>query len=79
MTNEIRCRVCGDVRPDDKISIKKVDESAHAFLPAGTIVTYFRFCSDRPACIAGAEKWEGYFNQIDAKPVKSSPASARNV
>ena len=44
------CHVCGEERPDDKISVFKRDISAENNLPPGCATENIRYCNDRSAC-----------------------------
>lgn len=47
------CHVCGDERPDERIS---VFSSQQLFGTTGVMMTQnVRYCNDRPACIEGAK------------------------
>ena len=48
------CMVCGDRRPDDKISVYKTDQSKAFGLPEGSVQQNVRYCNDRKPCIDGA-------------------------
>lgn len=45
-----RCHICGDERPDDKISVFQHDISEEHNLPAGTVQENVRYCNDRDSC-----------------------------
>ncbi len=45
-----RCHVCGDTRPDDRISVY----SRTVRLGTVEMKENVRYCNDRPACVAGA-------------------------
>lgn len=51
-----KCHICGDTRPDEKISVHKHDRSAEHGMPAGTWTENVRYCNDRPACESGARE-----------------------
>lgn len=51
------CHICGDERPDAKISVHKRDTSAEYGLPEGTTQENVRYCNDRPACVEGAQTY----------------------
>lgn len=53
--NTWTCHVCGDERPDEKISVQKNDRSAEYGLPAGSMVENVRYCNDRASCREGAK------------------------
>jgi hypothetical protein len=46
------CHVCGEERPDARISVFTTDVSALFGLPAGTVKENVRYCNDRPECVA---------------------------
>ena len=52
-----KCHVCGDERPDDKISVYTTTDMVNRV----QIDTNVRYCNDRPACAGGApavaERW----------------------
>lgn len=59
------CHVCGDVRPDDKISVLTTEMVyGEGNIPMKQNV---RYCNDRPNCVEGAK--EINFLPEDAKPV----------
>lgn len=45
------CHVCGDRRPDERISVHK---SEREFVWGTTVTENVRYCNDRPACREGA-------------------------
>ena len=46
------CMVCGEKRPDDKISVA----SSEHVLPGGAVLKKnVRYCNDQPECKLGAE------------------------
>lgn len=49
-----KCDVCGQKRPDDKISVNKADMSERFNLPKGTMQSNVKFCNDKPDCRNGA-------------------------
>lgn len=49
------CHVCGDLRPDDKISVYTTDVSEKHGLPSGALKQNVRYCNDRKECIEGAK------------------------
>jgi hypothetical protein len=48
------CHVCGEERPDARISVFKRDVSAFHNLPPGTFMENIRYCNDRSECREGA-------------------------
>jgi hypothetical protein len=50
-----KCHLCGEERPDAKISVLTTDVSAEHGLPVGTWQQNVRYCNDRPGCIEGAK------------------------
>lgn len=48
------CHICGDDRPDERISVHTTDVSASHDLPPGTMKMNVRYCNDRPKCVAAA-------------------------
>lgn len=50
------CMVCGDVRPDEKISVFKKDISKNHNLPEGTMTLNVRYCNDKTECREGAKR-----------------------
>ena len=57
---EWTCHVCGELRPDDKISVYSRTISKHDI----PITENVRYCNDNPECIEGAKK----VRWIDASP-----------
>lgn len=51
-----KCDICRRTRPDEKISVHKVDIGPPAF-PPGTATRNVKYCNDSPACRQGAEDW----------------------
>jgi len=51
------CHICKEIRPDEKISVRKTDLSKEADMPEGSIIENVRYCNDKPECI---EKSKGY-------------------
>jgi hypothetical protein len=49
------CHICGEERPDEKISVRTADLSGEHNFPPGTMKQNVRYCNDRPACIEGAK------------------------
>ncbi len=49
------CHVCGDTRPDAKVSVFSRDISKRMGLPEGTAQENIRYCNDRDSCIKGAK------------------------
>lgn len=49
------CHVCGDLRPDEKISVYTRDISEKHGLSSGTMKQNVRYCNDRKECIEGAK------------------------
>ncbi len=45
------CHVCGDVRPDDRIDVYRLDISKQFGLAKGSATCNVRFCNDRPCCL----------------------------
>lgn len=45
------CHVCGDVRPDERISVYKRETVTRTGV---RVIENVRFCNDRPACVEGA-------------------------
>ena len=50
------CDICRRERPDDRISVNKVDMTPAGF-PAGTIVRNVKYCNDTPQCFNAALRW----------------------
>lgn len=48
------CNVCRQRRPDQFISVRRIDLSADFHAPPETIMQNTRYCNDRPYCIAQA-------------------------
>lgn len=53
------CDVCGDVRPDNCISVYTVDISDDLGVPKGTAKRNFKYCNDRRECIEGVKRKKG--------------------
>lgn len=56
---EFRCRVCSEMRPNEKISVKSFDHSAENNLPEGTVRENYKYCNDRPDCVKAAVEYKG--------------------
>jgi len=52
------CHVCGERRPDDKISVFSRDDSGKYNLPKGTVTTNVRYCNDRSDCREGTKTFD---------------------
>ena len=52
-----KCHICGDTRPDDKISVCTTDTSKKYNLPEGTMQQNVRYCNDRQDCIDKAKTY----------------------
>jgi len=52
------CHICGENRPDAKISVFKTDLSAKHNLPPGTVMQNTRYCNDNSDCVEGAKTHE---------------------
>lgn len=50
------CDVCGEERPDDKITVYKTDLSAKYGLPEGTVTHNAKFCKYNVECMKLAPK-----------------------
>ncbi len=44
------CHICGEERPDARISVVKTDTSDQYGLPLGTVEQNVRYCNDNPDC-----------------------------
>lgn len=55
-----RCDVCGEERPDEKISVFKREH----YKPV-RMTENIKFCNDRPACFEGAKTFS-HFGDTDA-------------
>lgn len=58
-----RCDICGEERPDARISVHKVDIgvlslNGHRPLPPGTMIRNVKYCNDEASCIEGAKNWD---------------------
>ena len=53
-----RCDICHDPRPDQFISVHKVDITDNPKLPPWTMTRNVKYCNDRIACKSGAENWK---------------------
>ena len=58
-----KCHICGDTRPDDKISVLKTDISAEQGLPPGVMWNNVRYCNDRPKCATKAKTFR-FFEKL---------------
>ena len=56
----IRCRACGELRPFERIAVKKTDEGVKLGFGVGVLQTNYQYCDDRPACAEAAAKFAGY-------------------
>lgn len=52
-----RCDICHVERPDEKISVHKIDITPGGF-PPGPVTRNVKYCNDNPACKQGAESWK---------------------
>ena len=50
------CHVCGELRPDHRISVYKIDRSLEFNLPIGTMIHNVRYCNDRQLCLNRARE-----------------------
>ncbi len=46
------CHVCGDIRPDDRISV----QSNKVMIGAVEAQENIRYCNDKPTCIEGSKE-----------------------
>jgi len=46
-----KCHICGEERPDDRISVRTIDRSAEMGLPPGTFQENIRYCNDNAECV----------------------------
>jgi hypothetical protein len=53
-----RCDACGEVRPDARISVHKVDIGAKHGLPPGTMQHNKKYCNDNADCLEKVAKEE---------------------
>ena len=61
MNDEWTCHVCGDLRPDAMIVVRR---RAASLAGTGTqVVQNIRYCSDRPACVEGSKTYSHIRNQ----------------
>jgi hypothetical protein len=44
------CHICGEKRPDRKISVLEVDVSKDFEMPPSKAITNIRYCNDRKSC-----------------------------
>lgn len=68
------CHVCGEWRPDAKISVRSRDSSGDYGLPRGTVRDNVRYCNDRPACIESSRTHTHFGKPADALPVEKQIA-----
>lgn len=59
-----KCHICGEERPDDKISVlsKPLIINGQVVLGAQQNI---RYCNDRPACIEGAKEFSFFKGEND--------------
>lgn len=48
-----KCDICKERRPDEKISVHKVDISGNFNLPEGYVTRNIKYCNDREECQKG--------------------------
>ena len=65
------CHICGEERPDNKISVISTDLSAEWGFPAGTVAQNVRYWNDRELCRAGA-KIKRFFHDTMARKTLST-------
>lgn len=58
MFEEWNCEVCGERRPDEKISVVTHDYSEQHDLPYGTVKRNVKHCNDNFSCKLSAENKE---------------------
>lgn len=64
------CHVCGDERPDDKISVfSRPRDFGHGIVAQENI----RYCNDRASCIEGAKTTTHFPNLDDPKQGSLDP------
>ncbi|OED40246.1 hypothetical protein ACH42_17180 [Endozoicomonas sp. (ex Bugula neritina AB1)] len=51
------CHICGEERPDNKISVHTNDVSAQYALPEHSMKNNIRYCNDNPACKEAAKTY----------------------
>lgn len=54
-----KCDVCHQERPDEFISVWKIDQSRKYHLPPGGAFRNVKYCNDRESCFRGAKALEG--------------------
>jgi len=52
-----RCDICHRERPDDCISVHKVDLTPPTYQQRGIMVRNVKYCNDKYECQQGAEHW----------------------
>ncbi len=59
MIDHWTCHVCGEDRPDAKISVfsKDISGDFEVPLPPGTMKQNVRYCNDKKECIEGAKTY----------------------
>lgn len=68
------CHICGDTRPDDKISVRQHITNADGGF---TVTQNVRYCNDRPDCIAGSFDYRHIPDPPDSRG--TSPNGAQPV
>lgn len=63
---ECRCDICGMQRPENRISVRKIDFSLAAGLAVGTATENVRYCNDMDMCKELAMKKKASFTQTSA-------------
>jgi hypothetical protein len=54
MIDSWTCHVCGDLRPDVFISVRRHDKSEEYGMTPGTFMENIRYCNDKESCIEGS-------------------------
>lgn len=54
------CHICGEERPDEKISVYKKDISEDHNLPEGTMEHNVRYCNDKLECGQAAKGYDHF-------------------
>ena len=56
------CHICGEERPDEKISVYITDLSKSKNLPIGTFKQNVRYCNDKEDCIEKVKTFSFFKN-----------------
>jgi len=74
MIDSWTCHVCGDLRPDVFISVRRHDKSEECGMPPGTFQENVRYCNDRESCREGSKTHSHFKN----KPTQEVETKEKN-